>query len=104
MQIDKASVNSLEVKINEGTVQLQNENVYLRSDKQLTVSCEVDSNPKATCEWEYDNKVLEGGCNTQLEISSSSLVKCRAKNYQYENEFDEKSLNVTIVDVDSKLI
>ena len=84
-------------------MQLENQNVYLRSDKQLFVNCEVDSNPEAICEWIYNNDILQSSCNTQLEISNSSLVKCKAKNSQYLNEFDEKSLTVTIVDSKSKL-
>ena len=82
---------------------MEDNNVFLRSDQKLSVNCDVDSNPEATCKWLVDNEVLEGNCNAQLDLSSSSIVKCKAKNSQYENEIVEERLNVTVVDSDRKL-
>ena len=101
---DKAKINSITTQKNEGVAQLEDNNVFLRSDQKLSVNCDVDSNPEANCEWLIDNEVLESNCNAQLDIRSSSIVKCTAQNYQYENEAVEKSLNVTIVDSSRKLI
>ena len=102
---DKANINSITTTNTQGVVQIDNKGVYLRSDKQLNVNCDVDSNPEANCEWVYGGKILEGSsCNEQFDISTSSLLKCKAKNSQYENELDEISLNVTVVNSDRKLI
>ena len=81
---------------------MANKDVYLRSDKQLSVNCDVDSNPTATCEWLIGDEVLENGCNTQLNIGNSSLVKCKAKNSQYKYKFDEENIKVIIVANDRK--
>ena len=71
----------------------------MRSDKQLNVNCDVDSNPDANCEWVYGNEVLEGSdCNTMFELTTSNSLKCKAKNSQYASDFDERSLYVTVID------
>ena len=103
-KLDKPSVDSIEIESEDGVVQSQIKNVYLRSDKSLILNCNVDSNPEAFCLWEIDNEILESSCHTLLEISKSSLVMCKAKNVKYENTFDEKSLNVTLIDADSKFV
>ena len=100
---DEAKISSITTQNTQGVAQTDSRNIYLRSDKQLNVNCDVDSNPEATCEWLVDNEVLEGNCNAQLDLSSSSIVKCKAKNSQYENEVVEESLNVTIVNSKRKI-
>ena len=76
---------------------MDNGDVYLRSDKQLSVNCDVDSNPEATCEWLTSDEVLGNYCNAQLKLTTSKLLKCKAENSQYDSFVDEKSLNVYIV-------
>ena len=81
---------------------MANKDVYLRSDKHLSVNCDVDSNPEAICEWLINDEIIKNGCNTQLDISNSSLVKCKAKNSQYKYEFDEENIKVIVVANDRK--
>ena len=82
---------------------MDNKDVYLRSDKQLSVNCDVDSNPTATCEWEFGSNKLNTSCDTELDIKNSILVNCTAKNSQYANDFDKESLNVIVVDANREL-
>ena len=73
----------------------------MRSDKHLSVNCDVDSNPYAICKWVYGNIQLESsGCNTMFELTTSNSLKCKANNDQYASDFDERSLYVTVVDAD----